>query len=107
MPLFEYSCADCGRLTEFLVRSGDAPQHPACEGCGSQRTGRRLSRVRRGRTDADVAAESTGEAVDDPRLLGRWVERRFEQYGMEIPDQAREVIDAAREGELPGPVDDL
>ena len=107
MPLYEYRCADCGRLTEVLVRSGEAPQHPACGSCGSERTSRRLSRVRRGRTDADVAAESSGGAVDDPRLLGRWVERRFEQYGMEIPDGAREVIDAAREGELPGPVDDL
>lgn len=107
MPLFEYRCADCSAVTELLVRSGEPPPHPACDGCGSRRTGRRLSRVRRGRTDADVAAESRGEGVDDPRLLGRWVESRFEEYGMEIPDSAREMIDAAREGELPGPVDDI
>ncbi len=107
MPLFEYHCAACSRPTELLVRSGEAPEHPACGHCGSRRTSRQLSRFRRGRTDADVAAESSGAGVDDPRMLGRWVERRFEQYGMEIPDGAREVIDAAREGELPGPLEDL
>ncbi len=107
MPLFEYRCAACSRVTELLVRSAAAPGKPRCEHCGSRRMSRELSRVRRGRTDSDVAAESSGDGVDDPRMLGRWVEDRFEQYGMEIPEGAREVIDAAREGDLPGPLDDL
>ena len=47
------------------------------------------------------------DAYKDPRQIGRWVERRFEQYGMEIPDETREAIDAAREGELPESVKDL
>ncbi len=107
MPLFEYRCAACSRITELLVRSTGEPDRATCAHCGSRRMSRQLSRVRRGRTDADVAAESSGDAVDDPRLLGRWVEQRFEQYGMEIPERAREVIDAAREGDLPGPLADL
>ena len=43
----------------------------------------------------------------DPRQIGRWVEKRFEEYGMDMPEGAREMIDAAREGEMPGPVKDL
>lgn len=107
MPLFEYRCGACSRLTELLVRSGGAPTKPECAHCGSRRMSRELSRVRRGRTNTDVAAESSGDGVDDPRMLGRWVEDRFEQYGMEIPEGARDVIDAAREGDLPAPLDDL
>ena len=107
MPLFEYRCVDCSRVTELLVRSAAAPAKLKCAHCGSRRISRELSRVRRARTDADVAAESSGDGVDDPRMLGRWVEERFEQYGMEIPEGARDVIDAAREGELPGPVDEI
>lgn len=107
MPLFEYRCAACSRVTELLVRSAGAPGKPTCAHCGSRRMSRLLSRVRRGRTDSDVAAESRGDGVDDPRMLGRWVEDRFEQYGMEIPEGARDAIDAAREGELPGPLEDL
>ena len=47
------------------------------------------------------------EDYKDPRQIGRWTERKFQEYGMELPEQAREMIDAAREGELPAPVDEL
>ena len=35
------------------------------------------------------------------------VSERFDEYGMDVPEQAREMIDAAREGEFPDPVKDL
>ena len=39
MPLFEYECRDCGRVTEvLLVHSDDAPE---CGSCG----GRNLSKL--------------------------------------------------------------
>ena len=31
MPLYEYTCSDCGRKFEFLTREG---QSPACPDCG-------------------------------------------------------------------------
>ena len=46
-------------------------------------------------------------AVQDPRQIGRWVEKRFEDYGMDVPDDTREMIDAAREGQFPDPISDL
>ena len=51
----------------------------------------------------------TGPAgsIEDPRQIGRWVEQRFEDYGMDLPEETREMIDAARDGELPDPVNDL
>jgi len=30
MPLFEYSCRECGRRFEYLTREGQAPSCPAC-----------------------------------------------------------------------------
>ena len=39
----------------------------------------------------------------DPRQIGSWVEKRFDEYGMELPEGAREMIDAAREGDFPDP----
>ncbi len=48
---------------------------------------------------------ATAQQVQD-ELLNR-MEKKFEQYGMDLPDGAREMIDAAREGELPEPVKDL
>lgn len=47
------------------------------------------------------------DAYRDPRQIGTWVEKRFEEYGLDLPESAREMIDAARDGEMPGPVKDL
>jgi hypothetical protein len=35
------------------------------------------------------------------------VEKRFDEMGMELPQEARTMIDAAREGDFPDPVKDL
>jgi hypothetical protein len=48
-----------------------------------------------------------GGSIEDPRQIGRWVEKRFQDYGMDVPSETREMIDAARDGELPDPVSDL
>ena len=86
------------------------PEAPACEHCGSVRTARQISSVARLKTDQDVideyGAPGEGGEYRDPRQIGRWVEQRFEEYGMDLPDETREMIDAAREGELPGPAQD-
>ena len=41
MPLYDYSCRACGRVTEVLVRPGSAA--PTCTRCGSQDLERLLS----------------------------------------------------------------
>ena len=74
-----------------------------------------MSRVARLKTDQDVldelGAPGVGgrpeDAYKDPRQIGRWAEQRFEEYGMEMPAETREMIDAARDGDLPGPIKDL
>lgn len=40
MPLYEYTCNDCGRTFEFLTREGQAP---ACPGCGGTRLEKQFS----------------------------------------------------------------
>ena len=90
------------------------PEAPECEHCGSGRTARQISSVARLRTDKDVIDEYGAPGLGgrpedhyrDPRQIGRWVEQRFEEYGMDLPDETRDMIDAAREGELPDSVQD-
>jgi len=43
----------------------------------------------------------------DPRNIGRWVEKKFQDMGQELPSQIQEKIQAAREGVLPEPLKDL
>ena len=109
MPIYEYRCDDCDRETSVFLRSVRSESNPSCEHCGSAALTRLISRVARLRTDQDVLEQHSKpeDGYRDPRQIGRWVEDRFEQYGMDIPEGARDVIDAARDGELPAPLDDL
>ncbi len=112
MPIYEYTCAECRRLTSVFLRSMGAETDAACRHCGSKRLSRAFSRFAYHRSEQRVLEEYGAEPkrpedYRDPRQIGRWVERKFDEYGMALPDQAREMIDAAREGEFPKPVDEL
>ncbi len=111
MPIYEYRCADCSGVTSVFVRSASATVEAICEHCGSNAVSRMVSKVARLKTDQDVVDEygdgSGGDGIQDPRQIGRWVEKRFQDYGMEIPSETRDAIDRARSGELPKAIDDL
>lgn len=112
MPIYEYNCGDCGRLTSVFIKSISAKTKPKCTHCGSTKLSRALSRFAYHKTEQQVLEQYGAEPrhledYKDPRQIGRWAERKFDEYGMEMPEQAREMIDAAREGELPSPVDEL
>ena len=112
MPIYEYTCGDCGRLTSVFVKSMSAEGKATCNHCGGKKLSRALSRFAYHKSEQRVLEEYGAEPqrlddYKDPRQIGRWVERKFDEYGMQVPKQAREMIDAAREGELPKPVDEL
>jgi putative FmdB family regulatory protein len=111
MPIYEYRCEECRRLTSVFVRGAAVESQPACEHCGSRRTARAVSKFSVARTTQQVLDSHGDPSLDggeyrDPRQLGRWAEKRFEDYGMEMPSEAREMIDAAREGVFPQPLDE-
>jgi hypothetical protein len=43
----------------------------------------------------------------DPRNIGRWTEKRAKELGLEMPAPVEEMIQAARQGDLPNSVKDL
>ena len=111
MPIYEYKCKKCQRLTSAFVRNPDREVVPKCQHCGGA-TARALSRFAHHKGEQRVleaygAMPRTAEEYKDPRQIGRWVEKKFDDYGMDLPDEARTMIDAAREGELPDAVKDL
>jgi putative FmdB family regulatory protein len=111
MPIYEYKCKKCDRLTSAFVRNPDNEVAPSCQHCGGK-TARALSRFAVGKSASQVRSEfgappRSAEDYRDPRQIGRWVEKKFDDYGMDLPDEARTMIDAARDGELPDSVKDL
>ncbi|MEX1021762.1 MAG: zinc ribbon domain-containing protein [Dehalococcoidia bacterium] len=105
MPIYEYRCEACERVTSVFVRSARTDVDAQCEHCGGKAMKRLMSRVGRVKSTQDVLDEygtpESGADYRDPRQIGSWVEKRFEEYGMDVPDGAREMIDKAREGEMP------
>lgn len=114
MPIYEYRCRDCKRLSSIFVRNAASAAEPVCQHCGSRGVERAVSRFSVARTEQQVMEQygvpdpgAGPEAYKDPRQIGRWVEKRFDEMGMELPQEARQMIDAAREGDFPDPVKDL
>jgi putative FmdB family regulatory protein len=115
MPIYEFRCADCGKITNHFTRKIDTELKVPCEYCKSKRTSRMMSKFGRSYSRADIIEKygdpsemgSSPDAYRDPRQIGSWVEKKFDEYGMDLPEGAREMIDAAREGEFPDPVKDL
>ncbi len=114
MPIYEFRCDDCRRITNHFARKPDPKATAACEHCGSESTQRLVSSFARTYSREDILERYGDPGVDgdkadlkDPRQIGSWVEKRFDEYGVDMPESAREMIDAAREGDLPDPVKNL
>ncbi len=59
MPIFDYTCADCGKTSELLVRS--SRETPACPHCGSAKLEKQLPMVAvKGLKSAHVHTNSCG-----------------------------------------------
>jgi len=97
-----------------LIRDISAPFVPKCSSCGNTN----LSRVVSGfsyHKSLKTVWEESGEPTmhpgdgyyNDPRNIGRWVEKKFQDMGQEMPSQIQKKIQAAREGVLPEPLKDL
>jgi putative FmdB family regulatory protein len=43
MPIYEYLCKDCGKISEFLVGVGQRDAKIRCEHCGSSHVKQQLS----------------------------------------------------------------
>ena len=114
MPIYEFICENCHRRASFLIRDISAPFAPKCSVCG----GANLTRVISGfayhkslKTVWEESGEPTAHPGDDyyrdPRNIGRWAEKKFQDMGQEMPSQIKEKIQAAREGVMPEPLKDL
>src|SRR5438067_1816309 len=112
MPIYEFRCRSCGKRSSIFVRSIGASPLAACRHCGSAALEKALSRFAYHKSESDILRDYGAEPkrledYKDPRQIGRWAERKFDEFGIDMPSEAREMIDAAREGDYPDPVKDL
>jgi len=114
MPIYEFICQNCYGKLSLLIRDTSGPIVPKCSSCGSANVSRIISGFayhKSMKTVWEESGEPTMHPGDDyyrdPRNIGRWVERKFQDMGQGMPSQIQEKIQAAREGVLPEPLKDL
>ena len=116
MPIYEYRCQACTKLSSFFLKSMNPDEigklQPVCCHCQSKDMSRRMSSFAMGKTVASVhesfapgSEHRSPGYYSDPRNIGRNVEAAFTKYGMEMPRSVRDNIDSARSGETPKGLD--
>ena len=106
MPIYEYRCNDCGRISEFLLIKTDETFIPQCKRCKSRKMSRVLSRVRVVRSEESrmesLADPSKWGGLDekDPKSMARWMKRMGEEMGEDMGEDVDQMVDEAMEDEM-------
>jgi putative FmdB family regulatory protein len=105
MPIYEYRCEGCGKISEFLVIRTDETLFPQCKRCKSKKMSRILSRVRVVRSEESrlesLADPSKWGDLDekDPKSMARMMKRMGKELGEDV-ENVDEMIDEAMEEEM-------
>ena len=108
MPIYEYRCQTCSKLSSFFLKSINSEIEAFCSHCQSKDIERRMSSFSLGKAvSPDHQSFASGrehrspDYYNDPRNIGRGVEDAYNKFGKDMPQSVRDNIDAARSGETP------
>ncbi len=101
MPIYEYDCSDCGRISSFLLLRTTEEVSPFCKACGGRNVKRVLSRVavlkseeRRLEGLLDPTKFSDLDE-NDPASVERVMRRMGKELGDELGEGFEESLDEA------------
>jgi putative FmdB family regulatory protein len=108
MPIYEYRCQDCGKVSEFLLVRVNEDFVPQCKKCKSKKMSRVLSRVRVIRSEESrmesMADPSKWGNLDekDPASMARWMKKMGKEFGEDMGEDIDEMVDSAIDEEMGG-----
>ncbi len=101
MPIYEYRCEACRRVSTFLILRVGEPFTPACRHCGSSRLERLMSRVNV-RLSEDTRLERLADPAawggldeNDPKSVARMMKKMGEQLGEDFPGEVDQIVEEA------------
>jgi putative FmdB family regulatory protein len=113
MPIYEFSCAGCGKRVEIFRRTVSSTAPATCPGCGSADLRRLISRFAVHRSASVYGSAGEERYLDgldegDPRAMAAWARRMGQESGEEMGPEFDEMISKMEAREMPddGPGDD-
>src|SRR5512135_2836997 len=105
MPIYEYRCEECGKITEFLQIRRDETFVPQCKRCKGKRMSRVLSKVKVVRSEESrmesLADPSKWGDIDekDPKSMAKWMKKMGKELGEDMGEDVDQMVDEAMEEE--------
>jgi putative FmdB family regulatory protein len=105
MPIYEYRCDDCGKISEFILIKSKGNFIPQCKRCKSKKMSRVLSRVRVIRSEESrmesLADPSKWGSLDerDPKSMAKWMKKMGKEMGEDMGEDVDQMVDEAMEEE--------
>ncbi len=113
MPIYEYRCQGCGKVSGFLLLNPKEPFNPVCPRCGGTALTRVLSRVHV-RLSEDTRLERLADPSrwggldeNNPRDMARMLKKMGEEMGEDFPGEVDQIVEEAMEGEAGGGSEEL
>jgi putative FmdB family regulatory protein len=128
MPIYEFYCADCHTIFNFLARTPDTEKSPACPRCARPRLERRASafaiskgqaeaesrddlpgdidEARMERAMAEMAHEVEGVDEKDPRQMARMMRKLFDGAGLSLGPGMEQAIRRLEAGDDPDEIEE-
>jgi len=107
MPIYEYYCADCNTVYQFLVKRMGEDPHPACPKCGREELKKVMSRFStRSRSSLDLGnleddPDLSGIDENDPKSMARAIRHMADEMGEDLGPELNEAISRLEAGEDP------
>jgi len=112
MPIYEYRCQECRRVSDFLILNTQEPFTPVCRRCGSQSLERVLSRVHV-RLSEETRLERLADPAqwggldeNDPKSMAKMMKKMGQEMGEEFPGEVDQMVDEAMDSLGGEPGDD-
>ena len=105
MPIYEYRCNDCGKVSTFLILSMGKAFEPTCR-CGGKNLMRLMSRFATVRSEEDrldsLADPGKWGDIDenDPKSAAHALKRMGKEIGEEAGEDFDEMVDEIEAGGL-------
>jgi putative FmdB family regulatory protein len=106
MPIYEYRCEVCERMTVALILRPTDEGSVRCSHCGDARLIRVLSQFSIHKSEAqrlkgfDTGAPRDEAFYRDSRNIGLWAKKRIQELGTDLGPDFDEVVERARTGKI-------